>query len=84
MAATPASILQKEKRLCLMLTTGDFNTAVGLFALGSHTTGQLNTATGAGTLLASTADENTATGAGALLSNTTGPDNTANGAFRAL
>jgi hypothetical protein len=43
------------------------------------TTGQLNTALGAGTLLINTADGNTATGAGALLSNTTGFGNTANG-----
>jgi hypothetical protein len=41
----------------------------------------LNTAIGAGTLLANTADQNTATGAGALLSNTIGTANTANGAF---
>jgi Chaperone of endosialidase len=63
------------------LTTGAYNSAVGLFSLRSNTTGSFNTANGAGTLLANTADENTATGAGALLSNTTGPGNTANGAF---
>src|SRR6266545_606854 len=52
-----------------------------VYSLLSLTTGNFNTATGAGTLLANTADQNTATGAGALLSNTTGPPNTANGAF---
>src|SRR4029453_7294557 len=58
-----------------------FNTAVGLFSLRSDTTGGLNTALGAGTLLANTSSENTATGAGTLLSNTTGSSNTGNGAF---
>src|SRR6266498_3331377 len=52
-----------------------------VYSLLSLTTGNFNTATGAGTLLANTADQNTATGAGALLSNTTGPANTANGSF---
>src|SRR6266508_3274395 len=55
-----------------------------VYSLLSLTTGNFNTATGAGTLLANTADQNTATGAGALLSNTTGPANTANGAFALL
>jgi hypothetical protein len=40
------------------LTSGAYNTAVGLFSLRSNTIG-------AGTLLANTADQNTATGAGA-------------------
>ena len=65
----------------LSLTTGIYDTAVGLFSLESNAEGNLNTAIGAGTLLANTADENTATGAGALLSNTTGETNTANGTF---
>src|SRR6266545_279540 len=52
-----------------------------VYSLLSLTTGNFNTATGAGTLLANTADQNTATGAGALLSNTTGDQNTATGAF---
>ena len=53
---------------------------MGFISLRSNTTGQLNTAIGAGALLANTADQNTATGAGALLSNTTGTGNTADGA----
>ena len=53
----------------------------GFFALRSDTTGGLNTAIGAGALLANTGFWNTATGAGALLSNTTGEYNTANGVF---
>jgi hypothetical protein len=65
----------------LSLTTGTFNTAIGLFSLLSLTDGSFNTATGAGTLLLNTGAENTATGAGALLSNTTGSENTADGAF---
>ena len=52
-----------------------------VFSLRSNTTGNFNTATGAGTLLLNTADQNTATGAGALLSNTIAVRNTANGAF---
>jgi len=63
------------------LSTGTYNTALGLFTLESTTIGNFNTATGAGALLINTADQNTATGAGALLSNTTGLQNTANGAF---
>jgi hypothetical protein len=65
----------------LSLTTGIYDTAVGLFSLESNAEGNLNTAIGAGTLLVNTADENTTTGAGALLSNTTGETNTANGTF---
>jgi hypothetical protein len=65
----------------LSLTTGGFNTAVGLFSLRSLSTGSFNTAIGAGTLLANTGDENTATGAAALLGNTTGTLNTADGAL---
>src|SRR5262245_9720660 len=65
----------------LGLTTGIYNTAVGVFALESDADGKFNTGTGTGALLVNTADENTATGAGALLSNATGSPNTANGAF---
>jgi hypothetical protein len=50
-------------------------------SLRSDTTGNFNTAVGAGTLLANTGTQNTATGAGALLSNTIGGSNTANGTF---
>ena len=49
------------------LTTGDFNTAVGFFSLRTNTTGRFNTAIGAGTLFVNTGESNTATGAGALL-----------------
>jgi hypothetical protein len=65
----------------LSLTTGQFNTGIGIFSVLSLTDGNFCTGIGAGTLLANTADENTATGAGALFSNTTGEENTANGTF---
>jgi trimeric autotransporter adhesin len=63
----------------LSLTSGLYNTALGLFSLRVNTTGGFNTATGAGTLLSNTGSDNTATGAGALLSNTSGVSNTATG-----
>jgi hypothetical protein len=63
------------------LTTGIYNTGVGIYSLLSLTDGNFNTGVGAGTLLVNTADQNTATGAGALFSNTTGSNNTANGTF---
>jgi len=63
------------------LTTGIYNTGVGIYSILSLTDGKFCTGVGAGTLLANTADENTATGAGALFSNTTGTGNTANGTF---
>jgi uncharacterized coiled-coil protein SlyX len=63
----------------LSLTSGLYNTALGLFSLRVNTTGSFNTATGAGTLLSNTGSDNTATGAGALLSNTSGVSNTATG-----
>src|SRR6267378_5070641 len=53
----------------LNLTSGAYNTAVGWFSLGSNTNSQFNTGLGAGTLFASTGDNNTAVGAGALLNN---------------
>jgi hypothetical protein len=57
------------------------NTANGLFALNSNTTGFYNTANGAGTLQSNIdGSDNTANGAGALNSNTEGSENTANGA----
>jgi trimeric autotransporter adhesin len=55
------------------------NTAIGTFSLFSVTTGNFNTAVGAGSLDLNTADSNTATGAAALLFNTTGTENTAIG-----
>jgi hypothetical protein len=63
------------------LTSGTYNTGVGLFSLRSNQEGQFNTGVGAGALLANTAHQNTAIGAGALLSDTNGVKNTANGAF---
>jgi Chaperone of endosialidase len=63
----------------LSLTSGTYNTAVGLFSLITDAEGGFNTAIGAGALLANAADGNTATGAGALLSNATGFNNTAIG-----
>jgi hypothetical protein len=61
------------------LSLGLGNTALGTFSSFSVTTGNFNTAVGAGSLDLNTADENTATGAAALLFNTTGSENTANG-----
>ena len=55
------------------------NTAIGTFSLFSVSTGNFNTAVGAGALDLNTGDSNTATGAGALLFNTTGTENTAVG-----
>jgi hypothetical protein len=63
------------------LTTGVYNTGIGVYSLLSIADGSLCTSVGAGALFANTASENTATGAGALFSNTTGGNNTANGAF---
>jgi hypothetical protein len=63
------------------LTTGFYNTGVGIYSLLSLTGGNNNTAVGAGALLANTADSNTAIGAGALFSHTNGIENTAIGTF---
>jgi hypothetical protein len=67
------------------LTTGIYNTGVGIYALLSLTEGNFNTANGAGALFSiTTTSENTATGAGALFSNSGGfsdSANTADGAF---
>src|SRR6266511_1871978 len=63
------------------LTTGVYNTGIGVYSLLSITDGSLCTGIGAGALFSNSAGENTATGAGALFSNTTGEANTANGAF---
>jgi hypothetical protein len=63
------------------LTTGEFNSAFGIFSLLSNGAADFNTGVGAGALISNTANENTATGAGALLSNTTGSGNAADGAF---
>jgi hypothetical protein len=55
------------------------NTAIGTFSLFSVSTGNFNTAVGAGSLDLNLGDLNTATGAAALLFNTTGTQNTAVG-----
>ncbi len=44
----------------LSLSSGTYNTAIGLFSLESNTTASFNTAIGAGTLLANTGVQNTA------------------------
>ena len=63
-----------------IITTED-NTALGIGALVSNTTGSSNTATGASALFNNTEGSfNTASGAVALVSNTTGVRNTATGA----
>ena len=65
-----------------IITEGDpiFNTALGIGALVSNTTGFGNTATGASALFSNTTGErNTASGASALVSNSEGSSNTASG-----
>ena len=62
------------------IITAETNTALGIGALVSNTTGSENTATGADALgFNTTGSFNTATGGGALFSNTTGSSNTASG-----
>jgi hypothetical protein len=61
------------------LNGGIGNTGVGWFALFGNSTGDFNTAIGAGALDLNTASNNTATGTAALLLITTGINNTANG-----
>jgi hypothetical protein len=70
------------------LTLGVGNAAIGTFSLFSVTTGNFNTAVGAGSLDLNTADSNTATGTentangtAALEFNETSQGNTATGAF---
>jgi hypothetical protein len=77
----PGGNTAEGQNALLSLTTGLYNTGIGIFSVLSLTDGNFCTGIGAGTLLANTADENTATGAGALFSNTTGEENTANGTF---
>jgi hypothetical protein len=62
----PEATPQRDKNALFSLTTGTYNTALGLYSLLSDSTGNFNTGVGAGTLLVNTADSNTATGAGAL------------------
>ena len=52
------------------LTTGAGNTGLGWRALFTDSTGNFNTAVGAGALVLNNADSNTAVGAAALLLNT--------------
>ena len=65
--AIAEAILQKGQNALFSLTTGSYNTAVGLYSLLSLSDTRFNTGVGAGTLPANTSDENTAIGAGALL-----------------
>jgi hypothetical protein len=61
-------------------STAKANTAIGLFALSSDTTGHPNTAVGFGALSSNTTGaSNTAVGYAALFANTTGSDNVALG-----
>ena len=77
----PGGNTAEGQNALLSLSSGLYNTGIGIFSLLSVTDGSFNTGVGAGALLVNTASENTATGAGALLSNTTGSSNTANGVF---
>ena len=61
------------------LTSGMRTQAIGKFSMFSVTTGNDNTAVGAGALDLNIADNNTAIGTAALLLNTTGTENTATG-----
>ena len=69
-----------------LLTTGQWNTALGAFTLWKNTDGSFNTAVGTAALLLNIGNqsagqgiENTAVGAAALLLNTSGAENTAIG-----
>ena len=62
------------------LTIGAGNTGLGWRALFTDSTGNFNTAVGAGALVLNNSDSNTAVGAAALLLNTSGTQNTALGA----
>ena len=74
---TTVSVLTQDH-----IITTETNTALGIGALVSNTTGFENTATGASALGANTTGErNTASGDEALTSNTTGFRNTATGVF---
>jgi hypothetical protein len=64
------------------IITKDTNTAIGVNALTSNTSGTLNTASGAGALYLNTiGSNNTASGANALTANTSGNWNTAIGSY---
>jgi hypothetical protein len=61
------------------LTGGAGNTGLGWYALFGTSTGNFNTAVGAGTLVLNNEDSNTAVGTAALLFNTAGTSNSALG-----
>jgi hypothetical protein len=61
------------------LTDGAGNTGLGWYALFGTSTGNFNTAVGAGALVTNNEDSNTAVGAAALLLNTAGTQNSALG-----
>jgi hypothetical protein len=61
------------------LTSGAGNTGLGWYALFGTSTGNFNTAIGAGALVTNNEDSNTAVGAAALLLNTAGTGNSALG-----
>ena len=63
----------------LDVTAGEWNTALGGFALWQNVEGDLNTGVGTAALLLNTGSQNTAVGAAALLSNISGFANTAVG-----
>jgi uncharacterized coiled-coil protein SlyX len=68
-----------ERALQAVTAVAVGNSAFGAFSMFSLTTGNFNTAVGAGALDLNTVDNNTAVGAAALLFNTTGSENTALG-----
>src|SRR6266508_2503599 len=75
----PGGNTAEGQNALLSLTSGQYNTGIGIFSVLSLSDGNFCTGIGAGTLLANTADQNTATGHGALFSNTNGSSNTAIG-----
>jgi hypothetical protein len=77
----PGGNTAEGQNALLSLSSGRYNTGIGIFSLLSIADGSFCTGVGAGALFANTSGLNTAIGAGALLSNTTGTHNTANGTF---
>ena len=63
----PGGNTAEGQNALLGLTTGTYNTAVGVFSLESNSTANFNTGIGAGALLVNTANANTATGKGRLI-----------------
>jgi hypothetical protein len=58
----PGANTAEGQNALFSLTTGTYNTGIGILSLRSNTSGSFNTGVGAGALLANTADQNTATG----------------------